>query len=70
MVFYTFPAAFENEIARGFNTKHFAKALVEAGMLTQPASKRGFQRKSPRIEGRQINVYVIHHLPENDQGED
>ncbi|CAI0832362.1 DNA primase TraC [Serratia fonticola] len=70
MVFYTFPAAFENEIARGFNTKHFAKALAEAGMLTQPASKRGFQRKSPRIEGRQINVYVIHHLPENDQGED
>lgn len=69
MVFYTFPAAFEDEIARGFNAKHFAKALVEAGMLTPPASGRGFQRKSPRIDGRQINVYVIHHLPEGNQPE-
>ncbi|KFK93326.1 DUF927 domain-containing protein, partial [Serratia sp. Ag2] len=70
MVFYTFPAAFEDEIARGFNSKHFAKALAEAGMLTPPASGRGFQRKSPRIDGRQINVYVIHHLPESDQPEE
>ncbi|WON77021.1 DUF927 domain-containing protein [Serratia sp. UGAL515B_01] len=70
MVFYTFPAAFEDEIARGFNSKHFAKALAEAGMLTPPASGRGFQRKSPRIDGRQINVYVIHHLPESDPPEE
>jgi len=70
MVFYTFPAAFEDEIARGFNSKHFAKALAGAGMLTLPASGRGFQRKSPRIDGRQINVYVIHHLPEGEQVEE
>jgi len=70
MVFYTFPAAFENEIARGFNSKHFAKTLVEAGMLTPPASGRGYQRKSPRIDGRQINVYVIHHIPESNQPEE
>jgi putative DNA primase/helicase len=70
MVFYTFPAAFENEIAKGFNSKHFAKALAEAGMLTPPASGRGYQRKSPRINGRQINVYVIHHLPEGNQPEE
>ncbi len=70
MVFYTFPAAFENEIAGGFNTKHFAKALAEAGMLTPPASGRGFQRKSPRINGRQTNVYVIHHLPDGEQSEE
>lgn len=70
MVFYTFPAAFEDEIARGFNSKHFAKALAEAGMLTPPASGRGFQRKSPRIDGRQFNVYVIHHLPESDPPEE
>lgn len=70
MVFYTFPAAFEDEIARGFNSKHFAKALAEAGMLTPPASGRGFQRKSPRIDGRQINVYVIHHLPESNEPEE
>ncbi|CRY73682.1 TOPRIM and DUF927 domain-containing protein [Yersinia pseudotuberculosis] len=67
MVFYTFPAAFEDEIARGFNVKHFAKALAGAGMLTPPASGRGYQRKSPRIDGRQINVYVIQHMPESSQ---
>lgn len=70
MVFYTFPAAFEDEIARGFNSKHFAKVLAGAGMLTLPASGRGYQRKSPRIDGRQINVYVIHHLPEGEQSEE
>ena len=70
MVFYTFPAAFEDEIAQGFNSKHFAKALAGAGMLTPPASGRGFQRKSPRINGRQINVYVIHHLPDGEQSEE
>lgn len=67
MVFYTFPAAFENEMAQGFNAKHFAKALSDAGMLTPPASGRGYQRKSPRIDGRQINVYVIQHMPESSQ---
>lgn len=39
-------------------------------MLTLPASGRGYQRKSPRIDGRQINVYVIHHLPEGEQSEE
>ncbi len=47
MVFYTFPAAFEGEIARGFNTRQFAEVLKKAGMLTPPTSGRGFQRKSP-----------------------
>jgi putative DNA primase/helicase len=54
MVFYTFPAAFEGEIARGFNTRQFAEVLKKAGMLTPPTSGRGFQRKSPRIDGRQF----------------
>jgi uncharacterized protein (DUF927 family) len=27
MVFYTFPAAFEGEIARGFNARQFAEVL-------------------------------------------
>ncbi|ABS48363.1 Uncharacterized protein YP598_4192 [Yersinia pseudotuberculosis] len=35
--------------------------------LTPPASGRGYQRKSPRIDGRQINVYVIQHMPESSQ---
>lgn len=59
VVFYTFPAAFEKEIAQGFNAKQFARVLAGAGVLKTPASGRGYQRKSPRIDGRQINVYVL-----------
>lgn len=69
MVFYTFPAVFEGEIARGFNTRQFAEVLKKAGMLTPPTSGRGFQRKSPRIDGRQIRVYVLQYLPDDDQPE-
>ncbi|WP_233981463.1 TOPRIM and DUF927 domain-containing protein [Pectobacterium versatile] len=69
MVFYTFPAAFEGEIAKGFNAKQFAEILRGAGMLTPPTSGRGYQRKSPRIDGRQINVYVLQYRPEDDQPE-
>ncbi|AKL37683.1 DNA primase [Klebsiella oxytoca] len=69
MVFYTFPAAFEGEIARGFNSRQFAEVLMKAGMLTPPTSGRGFQRKSPRIDGRQIRVYVLQYLPDDDQPE-
>ncbi|HGX3203023.1 TPA: DUF927 domain-containing protein [Klebsiella pneumoniae] len=69
MVFYTFPAAFEGEIARGFNTRQFAEVLKKAGMLTPPTSGRGFQRKSPRIDGRQIRVYVLQYLPDDGQPE-
>ncbi|HHF9262815.1 TPA: DUF927 domain-containing protein [Escherichia coli] len=70
MIFYTFPAAFEGEIARGFNAKQFAGTIKNAGMLTPPASGRGYQRKSPRINGRQFNVYVIHYMPESCQPEE
>ncbi|HFF7127059.1 TPA: DUF927 domain-containing protein, partial [Klebsiella pneumoniae] len=59
--FYTFPATFEKEIAAGFNHKQFAEVLKRAGMLTPPSSGRGYQRKSPRIQGRQINVYVLNY---------
>lgn len=69
MVFYTFPAAFEGEIARGFNPRQFAEVLKKAGMLTPPTSGRGFQRKSPRIDGRQIRVYVLQYMPDDDQPE-
>ena len=67
VVFYTFPAAFEKEIAQGFNAKMFAEVLKNAGMLTPPNTGRGYQRKSPRIDGRQINVYVIQYQPEGSQ---
>ena len=70
VIFYTFPGAFEKEIASGFNPRQFARVLAENGMLTAPATGRGFQRKSPRIDGRQINVYVIQHLPEDEEPEE
>ncbi|WP_213133824.1 TOPRIM and DUF927 domain-containing protein [Citrobacter sp. FP75] len=64
-LFYTFPATFEKEMAKGFNSRTFAEVLKKVGMLTPPSSGRGYQRKSPRIDGRQLNVYVIQHLPED-----
>ncbi|CAO97468.1 TOPRIM and DUF927 domain-containing protein [Erwinia tasmaniensis] len=66
ITFYTFPAAFEGEIARGFNAKQFAEVLKSAGMLTPPSSDRGYQRKSPRIDGRQYRVYVLNYLPDEE----
>lgn len=70
IVFYTFPAAFEGEIAKGFNAKQFARVLAGAGVLKPPASGRGYQRKSPRIDGRQINVYVLQLRPDEMEGEE
>jgi putative DNA primase/helicase len=70
MVFHTFKSAFEKEIAAGFNAKHFAKVLLESGMLTPPSSGRGYQRKSPRVNGQQVNVYVLHYMPEEKQAEE
>ncbi|WP_050861652.1 DUF927 domain-containing protein [Enterobacter kobei] len=67
VVFYTFPAAFENEIAQGFNARQFARVLVSAGILSEPASGRGYQQKSPRINGRQINVYVLEQPMDEDE---
>ncbi|AXZ46915.1 DNA primase [Citrobacter freundii] len=64
MIFYTFPSAFEQEIAKGFNAKQFAEVLKGSGMLNPPTSGRGYQRKSPRIQGRQFNVYVLSYQPE------
>ncbi|VDR24283.1 Superfamily II helicase and inactivated derivatives [Raoultella terrigena] len=70
IIFYAFPGAFESEIASGFNPRQFARVLAESGMLTPPTNGRGFQRKSPRVDGRQVNVYVIQHLPdESDTGD-
>lgn len=68
IIFYAFPAVFENEISQGFNAKQFARSLAAEGILKPPASGRGYQRKSPRIDGRQTNVYVLQQR--NDQEEE
>ncbi|OAT22810.1 TOPRIM and DUF927 domain-containing protein [Proteus myxofaciens] len=70
IIFYTFPSTFEKEIAIGFNYKQFAEVLKTAGMLTPPTSGRGYQRKSPRIDGRQFNVYVLQFAPETNDEDD
>ena len=70
MIFYTFPAAFEKEISQGFNAKQFARVLENAGVLKPPASGRGYQRKSPRIDGRQINVYVLQYRQDDSEVEE
>ncbi|WP_182952487.1 DUF927 domain-containing protein [Raoultella ornithinolytica] len=64
LVFYTFPATFEKEIAQGFNARQFARALASAGVLSASADGQRFQQKSPRIDGRQINVYVLQYQAE------
>ncbi|MCS7490297.1 DUF927 domain-containing protein [Raoultella planticola] len=69
IVFYAFPATFNDEIARGFNKGQFAEVLKKAGMLTPPGNGRGYQKKGPRIEGRQPWFYVLQYLPDDDQPE-
>lgn len=63
IIFYTFPATFEQEVAKGFNAKQFAEALKNAGMLTPPTSGRGYQGRV-REDGRQIRVYVLNFMAE------
>lgn len=63
IIFYTFPATFEQEIARGFNAKQFAEVLKRVGMLTPPTSGRGYQGRV-RENGRQIRVYVLNFMAE------
>lgn len=70
IVYYTFPKAFEKEIAEGFNAKQFARVLAGAGLLKTPASGRGYQRKSPRINGQQYNVYVLQLRSDEIEGEE
>lgn len=67
MVFYTFPAAFEGEIAKNFNVTQFARALASAGMLSPSADGQRFQKKSPRVDGRQINVYVLQYRTDDER---
>lgn len=68
VTFYTFPAAFEQEISKGFNAKHFAKTLAEAGML-KTGDRGRFKRRSIRVKTGQPLFYVLMFLPEGSQSE-
>ncbi|ELJ4218292.1 DUF927 domain-containing protein [Salmonella enterica] len=64
--FYTFPAAFENEIARGFNYKQFGRVLAAAGMLEKGGDR--LKKKALRkIGGKQHAFYVLMYSPETDE---
>jgi putative DNA primase/helicase len=66
--FYTFPAAFEQEIARGFNATQFAKALACAGMLEKGGDR--LKKKALRkMGGRQHTFYVLMYSPDEESGE-
>ncbi|ECI6609845.1 DUF927 domain-containing protein [Salmonella enterica subsp. enterica] len=66
--FYTFPAAFENEIARGFNYKQFGRVLAAAGMLEKGGDR--LKKKALRkMGGKQHTFYVLMFSPETEEEE-
>ncbi|OKP00545.1 TOPRIM and DUF927 domain-containing protein [Xenorhabdus eapokensis] len=69
IIFYTLPATFKQEIAKGFNVDMFADTLVKNSILKKPASGRSFQGKTPRLKhlgGIQQRAYIMVLVPESD----
>lgn len=64
--FYTFPAAFEQEIASGFNPRQFAKALASAGMLEAGDNGRHKKKALRRMGGKQHVFYVLMFSPDSE----
>lgn len=64
--FYTFPAAFEQEIARGFNHTQFARALASAGMLETGDKGRHKKKALRKMGGKQHVFYVLMYSPDDD----
>ncbi|MBN3136141.1 TOPRIM and DUF927 domain-containing protein [Pectobacterium punjabense] len=65
LMFHTFPAVFNNEIATGANAAAFAQVLADAGMLDKPA--KGITRKSLRIDGKQPRFVVLMTLDDEEE---
>lgn len=58
-------AEYKSALAASLFETILEKACAECSeMLSEPSSGRGYQQKSPRIDGRQINVYVLQHVTE------
>ncbi len=64
--FYTFPAAFEQEIAQGFNPRQFAKALASAGMLELGDNGRHKKKALRKMGGKQHVFYVLMFSPDSE----
>ncbi|MDR3105688.1 MAG: DUF927 domain-containing protein [Yokenella regensburgei] len=62
MIFYTFPAVFDKEIASPFSKDVVAQVLYDVGMLQKPGSGKGWQIRTPRLKhlnGAQCRVYGV-----------
>lgn len=66
--FYTFPSAFEGEIAEGFNPQQFAKVLAKAGML-ETGGDRLKKKALKKIGGKQHTFYVLMYSPEDGESQ-
>ncbi len=66
--FYTFPGAFEGEIASGFNPQQFARVLANAGML-EAGGDRLKKKALKKIGGKQHTFYVLMYSPEDEEGQ-
>lgn len=66
--FYTFPGAFEGEIASGFNPQQFARVLANAGML-EAGGDRLKKKALRKIGGKQHTFYVLMYSPEDEEGQ-
>lgn len=64
--FYTFPAAFEREIASGFNHTQFARALASAGMLETGDKGRHKKKALRKMGGKQHVFYVLMFSPDEE----
>ena len=64
--FYTFPAAFEREIASGFNHTQFARALASAGMLETGDKGRHKKKALRKMGGKQHVFYVLMFSPDDE----
>ncbi len=69
ILFYTLPAIFKHEVAKGFNADTFAETLHTLGILKKPAKGRGYQGRTPRLKhlgNTQQRAYILMLVPEDE----
>ncbi|WP_336879766.1 hypothetical protein [Providencia rettgeri] len=69
ILFYTLPAIFKHEVAKGFNADTFAETLHTLGILKKPARGRGYQGRTPRLRhlgNTQQRAYILMLVPDED----
>lgn len=49
VAFYVLPTTFKGEMAKGFDPSQFARTLHESGRLKKPATRKGYQALTPRL---------------------